>query len=195
MKKIIFLVLILFSFTSCKNKSIDLNNGSLTLRIKSKNIATREVVAEVYVPATLNKIDLKTTENEIFYDDYGFKYQNTDEYYSDNVKKVIRDYDDYPCFVSNDDKYGDFLASEYNNDIIYDLIEKDSKYKISDGCEIVLLNQIDQDSVGIVEVRPTLNEYFDDEYIKKNTQPDLFSLCNVEIKNGNIINMKYIYEP
>lgn len=197
MKKLLFIlsILTLTIFISCGKKKIDINNGNWVMRINSKNIVTREVEGELYTLATLNKVDEKTFEAPVFYDDNGFKYINTDEYYSDNVRKVIREYDEYACFISEDNQYGKYLASEFNNDIIYDKISDYVKYKLSNDVKITLLNQIDQDAIGIIEVHPTINEYFSDEFIKNNTQPDLFSLCNIEVKNGEIINMKYIYEP
>ena len=165
MKKLllIFSISILIIFTACSKEKIDINNGNWTMRINSKNIVTREVEGELYTMATLNKVDENTFNNPVFYDDNGFKYINTDEYYSDNVRKVIREYDDYPCFISEDNQYGKFLASEYNNDIIYDKINDYVKYKLSNDIKITLLNQIDQDAVGIIEVYPTISEYFSDE--------------------------------
>lgn len=174
----------------------NLTDGNFIIGISAREKNDKIIKGTLYKEATLNNIDKSTMENEIFRDDNGVEYRSIDEMTVNGEKRYLRVNDGFPCYVpiEEDETLGVYLASEYSNMVVYDRIS-DISLKVSDDAEVVILKQEDQDEIGLVSEKITSADYFDDDYIRRNTNEELFYLANIEIKGGKVVKIEYIYNP
>ncbi len=188
---------VLILFTSSCGIATNLKDGSFIIGIMERENNKNRIKGTLYKEATLNNIDKSTMENDIFRDDNGVEYRNIGEMTANGENRYLRVKDGFPCYIpkDSDEELGMYLASEYSNMAVYDTIKENISLNVSNDASIVILNQEDQDETGVVSRVISRSEYFDDDYIRRNTDEELFYLANVEIKGGKVIKIEYIYNP
>lgn len=198
MKRVFLLFgVVLMLFTSSCGMVTNLEDGNIVVGISARENNKKRIRGILYKEATLNNIDRTTMENDVFRDDNGVEYRNIGEMTVNGENRYLRVKDGFPCYIpkDSDGELGMYLASEYSNMVVYDMVKENISLNVSNDASIVILNQEDQDEKGVVSLDISSSEYFDDDYIRRNTSGELFYLANVEIKGGKVIKIEYIYNP